>query len=195
MQKTLIELKSVKDTLIEETERCIKIESVKKSLEIEVKNLTVRLEEVEANALAGGKRVIAKLEARIRDVEIELEEEKRRHAETEKIMRKKEHRVKELLVQSEEDHKAVGILQDSVDKLTEKVKLYKRQLVETEGTTQTNLSRVRRFQRELEAAEDRADQAESNLTMIRAKHRSWVTTSQIPGGTRQVFVTQTEQEY
>ena len=104
-------------------------------------------------------------------------------------------RIKELLVQSEEDHKAVGILQDSVDKLTEKVKLYKRQLVETEGTTQTNLSRVRRFQRELEAAEDRADQAESNLTMIRAKHRSWVTTSQIPGGTRQVFVTQTEQEY
>lgn len=139
VQKTLIELKSVKDTLIEETERCIKIESVKKSLEIEVKNLTVRLEEVEANALAGGKRVIAKLEARIRDVEIELEEEKRRHAETEKIMRKKEHRIKELLVQSEEDHKAVGILQDSVDKLTEKVKLYKRQLVETEGTTQTNL--------------------------------------------------------
>jgi chromosome segregation ATPase len=195
VQKTLIELKSVKDTLIEETERCIKIESVKKSLEVEVRNLTVRLEEVEANALAGGKRVIAKLEARIRDVEIENEEEKRRHAETEKILRKKEHRIKELLVQSEEDHKAVGILQDSVDKLTEKVKLYKRQLVETEGSTQTNLSRVRRFQRELEAAEDRADQAESNLTMIRAKHRSWVTTSQIPGGTRQVFVTQTEQEY
>lgn len=185
----------MKDTLIEETERCIKIESVKKSLEIEVRNLTVRLEEVEANALAGGKRVIAKLEARIRDVELESEEEKRRHAETEKILRKKEHRIKELLVQSEEDHKAVGILQDSVDKLTEKVKLYKRQLVETEGSTQTNLSRVRRFQRELEAAEDRADQAESNLTMIRAKHRSWVTTSQIPGGTRQIFVTQTEQEY
>lgn len=131
MQKVQIELKSTKDTLIEETERCIKIESVKKSLEIEVKNLTVRLEEIEANALAGGKRVIAKLEARIRDCEIELEEEKRRHAETQKILRKKEHRVKELLVQSEEDHKAVGILQDSVDKLTEKVKLYKRQLVET----------------------------------------------------------------
>lgn len=195
MQKTQIELKSVKDTLIEESERCIKIESIKKSLEIEVKNLQVRLEEVEANALAGGKRVISKLEARIRDIEIEFEEEKRRHAETQKLLRKKEHRVKELLVQSEEDHKAVGILQDSVDKLTEKVKLYKRQLAETEGSTQTNLTRVRRFQRELEAAEERADQAESNLSLIRAKHRSWVTTSQIPGGTRQVFVTQTEQEY
>lgn len=62
-----------------------------------------------------------------------------------------------------------------------------------EGMSQSNLTRVRRFQRELEAAEDRADQAESNLSFIRAKHRSWVTTSQVPGGTRQVFVTEQEQ--
>lgn len=59
-----------------------------------------------------------------------------------------------------------------------------------EGMTSQNLTRVRRFQRELEAAEDRADQAESNLSFIRAKHRSWVTTSQVPGGTRQVFITE-----
>ncbi len=117
--------------MIEEQERYVKIESIKKSLEVEVKSLQVRLEEVEANALAGGKRVIAKLESRIRDVEIELEEEKRRHAETQKIMRKKEHRVKELLVQSEEDHKNVTLLQETCDKLNEKVKVYKRQLAET----------------------------------------------------------------
>lgn len=125
-----MELKSTKDVLVEETERLIKIESIKKSLEIEVKNLTVRLEEVEANALAGGKRVIAKLESRIKDVEIELEEERRRHAETQKVMRKKEHRVKELIMQSEEDHKAVSVLQEACDKLHEKVKMYKRQMTE-----------------------------------------------------------------
>jgi hypothetical protein len=34
-------------------------------LEIEVKNLSVRLEEVEANAIVGGKRIISKLEARV----------------------------------------------------------------------------------------------------------------------------------
>lgn len=60
-----------------------------------------------------------------------------------------------------------------------------------EGISQQNLSRVRRFQRELEAAEDRAEAAEGNLSMIRAKHRSWVTTNQIPGGgVRQVFITE-----
>jgi len=87
----------------------------------------------------------------------------------------------------------VTILQESVDKLTEKLKVYKRQLVEQEGASQSNLTRVRRYQRELDAAEDRAESAETNLSFIRAKHRSWVTTSSVPGGTRQVFVTQTEE--
>lgn len=71
------------------------------------------------------------------------------------------------------------------------MKLYQMILfVIQEGMSSQNLTRVRRFQRELEAAEDRADQAESNLSFIRAKHRSWVTTSQVPGGTRQVFITE-----
>jgi chromosome segregation ATPase len=130
VQKLSIELKSTKDLLIEEQERLVKLDSIKKSLEVEVRTLHVRIEEVEANALAGGKRVIAKLESRIRDVEIEVEEEKRRHAETEKILRKKDHRVKELVLQTEEDHKTISLLTESCDKLNEKVKVYKRQMQE-----------------------------------------------------------------
>ena len=60
------ELKHSLEVLQEEQTRVVKIETVKKSLEVEVKNLTVRLEEVEASAIAGGKRVISKLEARVR---------------------------------------------------------------------------------------------------------------------------------
>lgn len=56
-----------------------------------------------------------------------------------------------------------------------------------EGMSTQSVTRVRRFQRELEAAEDRADAAESNLSLIRAKHRSFVTTSH-PGS--QVYVVQ-----
>lgn len=47
---------------------------------------------------------------------------------------------------------------------------------------------MRRFQRELEAAEDRADVAESNLNLVRAKHRTFVTTSTVPGS--QVYLVQ-----
>jgi hypothetical protein len=64
-QKAQTELIRTVEILHEEQERVVKIESIKKTLEIEVKNLTIRLEEVETNALVGGKRIISKLEARV----------------------------------------------------------------------------------------------------------------------------------
>lgn len=59
-----------------------------------------------------------------------MDEEKRRHAETIKILRKKERNLKEIIIQGEEDHKNVTLLQETVDKLNQKVNLYKRQLQE-----------------------------------------------------------------
>lgn len=70
------------------------------------------------------------MEARIRDLELELEEEKRRHAETIKILRKKERTVKEVLIQCEEDQKNVILLQETLEKANAKINLYKRQLTE-----------------------------------------------------------------
>ena len=67
----------------------------------------------------------------VRDIELELDEEKRRHAETIKILRKKERQVKEIIIAAEEDRKNAMVATEQVDKLSEKVKMYKRQLNET----------------------------------------------------------------
>jgi len=183
-QKSQLELVRTVEILHEEQERVLKIESIKKTLEIEVKNLTVRLEEVETNALVGGKRIISKLEARLRDFELELDEEKRRHAETTKILRKKERSVKEMMMQIEEDNSSMALLQEALDKVGQKANAYKRQLQEMESVSATAVTRVRRSQRELEAAEERAEVAESNLSLVRAKHRSFVT---VTPGSSQVY--------
>ncbi|XP_071530231.1 paramyosin, long form-like isoform X2 [Panulirus ornatus] len=184
LSKTTVELKRTVELLHEEQERYVKIESIKKSLEVEVKNLSIRIENIEANALASTKRMVAKLEARVHELEVALDEERRLHQETIKLLRKKERNVKELVLQCEEDHKNIQILQETLDKTYEKINIYKRQLNEQESVSSTNLTRVRRFQRELEAAEERAEAAESNLQMIRAKHRTFVTcqTTTLPGG-------------
>lgn len=63
-------------------------------------------------------------------MELELEEEKRRHAETIKILRKKERTVKEVMIQCEEDQKNVMLLQETLEKATQKINIYKRQLNE-----------------------------------------------------------------
>lgn len=97
--------------------------------------MSVRLEEVEANAVVGARRMISKLEARLRDLEAELDEEKRRHSETIKILRKKERTVKEIVIQCEEDQKAIAMLTENLDKANQKIGMYKRQLTEQVSIT------------------------------------------------------------
>lgn len=67
--------------------------------------MQVRLDEAENNALKGGKKAIAKLEQRVRELENELDGEQRRHADAQKNLRKSERRIKELSFQADEDRK------------------------------------------------------------------------------------------
>merc|ERR1719462_186166 len=90
---------------------------------------------------------------------------------------KKERSIKELILQSEEDRKNIIILQDSLDKLNEKIKMYKRQLEEQESISNSNIMRVKKFQRELESAESRAEEAESTLSQFRSRERVFAAAS------------------
>ena len=64
------------------------------SCHLQVKELQARLDEAEASALKGGKRMIQKLETRVRELEVEVDSESRRHQETNKGMRKQDRRLK-----------------------------------------------------------------------------------------------------
>jgi len=89
-----------------------------------------RLDETDAQAMKGGRKTVAKLEQRVRELEVELETEQKRYQETEKNMRKQERRVKELALQAEEDRKAHEQFKGTIDQLQQKVKTYKRQVEE-----------------------------------------------------------------
>ncbi|XP_059767991.1 myosin-8-like, partial [Balaenoptera ricei] len=147
------------------------LERMKKNLEQTVKDLQHRLDEAEQLALKGGKKHIQKLEARVRELEGEVESEQKRNAEAVKGLWKHERRVKELTYQTEEDRKNVLRLQDLVDKLQAKVKSYKRQAEEAEEQSNANLAKFHKLQHELEEAEERADIAESQVNKLRVKSR------------------------
>ena len=53
------------DELRTEQEHSVQVEKFRKSLEIQIKDMQVRLDEAEAAALKGGRRTIEKLEARV----------------------------------------------------------------------------------------------------------------------------------
>ncbi|XP_037666753.1 myosin-2 isoform X4 [Choloepus didactylus] len=175
-KKAITDAAMMAEELKKEQDTSAHLERMKKNLEQTVKDLQNRLDEAEQLALKGGKKQIQKLEARVRELEGEVESEQKRSAEAIKGLRKHERRVKELTYQTEEDRKNILRLQDLVDKLQAKVKSYKRQAEEAEEQSNTTLSKFRKIQHELEEAEERADIAESQVNKLRVKSREVHTT-------------------
>ncbi|KAM9281173.1 myosin heavy chain, skeletal muscle, adult-like [Morus bassanus] len=172
-KKAITDAAMMAEELKKEQDTSAHLERMKKNLDQTVKDLQHRLDEAEQLALKGGKKQIQKLEARVRELEGEVDAEQKRSAEAVKGVRKYERRVKELTYQSEEDRKNILRLQDLVDKLQMKVKSYKRQAEEAEELSNVNLSKFRKIQHELEEAEERADIAESQVNKLRAKSREF----------------------
>ncbi|XP_004398483.1 PREDICTED: myosin-4 [Odobenus rosmarus divergens] len=170
-KKAITDAAMMAEELKKEQDTSAHLERMKKNLEQTVKDLQHCLDEAEQLALKGGKKQIQKLEARVRELENEVENEQKHNVEAVKGLRKHERRVKELTYQTEEDRKNILRLQDLVDKLQTKVKAYKRQAEEAEEQSNVNLAKFRKIQHELEEAEERADIAESQVNKLRVKSR------------------------
>jgi len=149
-KKAMVDAARLADELRAEQDHAQAAETTKKTLEAQVKDLTLRLEETETVALKSIKRNVGKLEGRVRELETQFDDEARRHADAQKNLRKAERRIKELSFQSEEDKKNHERMQDLVDKLQQKIKTYKRQIDEAEEIAAMNLAKYRKAQGELE---------------------------------------------
>lgn len=170
-KKAVTDAAMMAEELKKEQDTSSHLERMKKNMEQTIKDLQHRLDEAEQIAMKGGKKQIQKLEARVRELENELEGEQRRCNDAVKGARKIERRIKELTYQTDEDRKNNIRLQDLVDKLQLKVKSYKRSAEEAEEQSNTNLVKFRKLQHELDEAEERADIAESQVNKLRVKTR------------------------
>ncbi|XP_011799339.1 PREDICTED: myosin-4-like [Colobus angolensis palliatus] len=170
-KKAMTDAARMAEELRQEQDHCMHLEKIKKNYEVTIKDLQAKMEEAEQLALKGGKRTIMKLEARIKELETELDGEQKQHAETVKTLRKNERRLKELIFQTEEDHKTNQRMQELVEKLQNKLKIYKRQIEEAEDQANQTLARYRKTVHELDDAEERAGMAETALNKLRTRHR------------------------
>uniref|UniRef100_A0AAY5EKG3 Myosin heavy chain 7 n=1 Tax=Electrophorus electricus TaxID=8005 RepID=A0AAY5EKG3_ELEEL len=170
-KKAITDAAMMAEELKKEQDTSAHLERMKKNMEQTIKDLQHRLDEAEQIAMKGGKKQVQKLEARVRELENEVELEQRKASDFVKGIRKYERRIKELTYQTEEDRKNLTRLQDLVDKLQLKVKSYKRAAEEAEEQSNANLGKFRKLQHELDEAEERADIAESQVNKLRAKSR------------------------
>lgn len=130
-----------------------------------------KIDEAEAYARAEGKRIAAKYEGRLTQLETELDLERARYQELLKDLRRNERRVKDLLSQIDEEQTKVLALTDSLSKTNDKLRIYKCQIETAESSAAQVLTRARRLERELEDAEQRAEVVTTTLIRSRSVHR------------------------
>merc|ERR1711902_228432 len=139
---------------------------------IDAARLADELRAEQETALKGGKKALAKMETRIRELESELDAENRRLGDAQKNLRKSERHVKELTYTQDEDRKDNERMQALIDQLQGKIKSYKKQIEEAEEIAALNLAKYRQVQNNLQSSGERADLHEQALAKMKASSRA-----------------------
>jgi myosin heavy chain 6/7 len=166
-KKAMIDAARLADELRAEQEHSSQQDKAKRSLEAQIGELEHRLAEANDLASKSGRAALAKLESRIRELEIELGSVQSKTSEAYKSFQKAERRVKELQFQQDEDHKNQERMTELANKLQQKIKTYKKQIEEAEEIAALNLAKYRKAQQEMEEAEERSKLAEGQLSSAR----------------------------
>lgn len=169
-KKAMVDAARLSDELRGEQDHVSNQEKAKRALESQLNELDNRLAEANDMAIKGGRNAMAKLESRIRELEIELGSIQTRTSEAAKGYQKSERYIKELQFQQDEDRKNQGRMTELAQKLQQKIKTYKKQIEEAEEIAALNLAKNRKAQQELEECEDRSKMAEVQLTVARQSY-------------------------
>merc|ERR1719483_69496 len=104
-KRAMVDAARLADELRAEQDHVAAESRAKRALDTQLGELESRLADAEATAMKGGKNAMAKLELRIRELEMELGSVQSRTGESYKAFQRAERRVKELQFQQEEDRK------------------------------------------------------------------------------------------
>merc|ERR1712072_1555524 len=162
-KKAMVDAARLADELRSEQDHASVLSKTKRSLETQMAEMENRLADANESAMRGGKNAMAKLESRIRELEIELGTVQTHTGDNMKAHQKAERKIKELQFQNDEDKKNQGRMSELASKLQQKIKTYKKQIEEAEEIAALNLAKFRKAQQELEETEDRARLAEGAL--------------------------------
>merc|ERR1712242_646907 len=154
-KRAMVDAARLADELRAEQDHSSAQGKAKRALETQIAEVELRLGEANEVAAKGGRNAMAKLEARIRELEIELGTIQSKTSESYKAFQKAERHVKELQFQQDEDRKNADRMSELATKLQQKIRTYKKQIEEAEEIAALNLAKYRKAQQDLEENEER----------------------------------------
>ncbi|XP_063109246.1 myosin-14 isoform X4 [Cavia porcellus] len=170
-RKLLLQVDTLTTELSTERSFSAKAESGRQQLERQIQELRGHLGEEDAGARARQKMTIATLESKLSQAEEQLEQESRERILSGKLLRRAEKRLKEVVLQVEEERRVADQLRDQLEKANLRVKQLKRQLEEAEEEASRAQAGRRRLQRELEDVTESAESMNREVTTLRNRLR------------------------
>ncbi|XP_039190915.1 myosin-10-like isoform X5 [Crotalus tigris] len=166
-RKLSMQVETITTELAAERSFSQKTENARQQLERQNKDLRAKLGEMDSSVKSKYKLAIATLESKVAQLEEQLEQESRERMLSGKLVRRAEKKLKEVLLQVDEERRNADQYKDQVEKGHLRLKQLKRQLEEAEEeASRANASR-RRMQRELEDVTESAESMNREVTSLR----------------------------
>ncbi|XP_062819481.1 cingulin-like protein 1 isoform X2 [Anolis carolinensis] len=162
------QIEQMRSELLQERTSRQDLECDKISLDRQNKDLKSRILHLEGSYRSSKEGLLVQMEARIVELEERLENEERDRANLQLGNRRLERKVKELMMQVDDEHLS---LTDQKDQLSLRLKAMKRQVEEAEEEIDRLESSKKKLQRDLEEQVDLNDQLQGQLSAIKQELR------------------------
>lgn len=171
LKKANLQIDQINTDLNLERSHAQKNENARQQLERQNKELKVKLQEMEGTVKSKYKASITALEAKIAQLEEQLDNETKERQAASKQVRRAEKKLKDVLLQVEDERRNAEQYKDQADKASTRLKQLKRQLEEAEEEAQRANASRRKLQRELEDATETADAMNREVSSLKNKLR------------------------
>ncbi|XP_077313454.1 myosin-10-like isoform X4 [Lithobates pipiens] len=168
-RKYTLQVETITTELAAERSFSQKAENARQQMERQNKELKVKLNEMDSTVRSKYKITIASLEAKIAQLEEQMEQESKERVVANKLVRRAEKRLKEVLVQVEEERRNADQFKEQLEKAHIRMKQLKRQLEECEEEASRANSNRRRLQRELEDVTESAESMNREVNTLRSR--------------------------
>ncbi|XP_049740286.1 myosin-9 isoform X1 [Elephas maximus indicus] len=169
LKKTNLQIDQLNTDLNLERSQAQKNENARQQMERQNKELKVKLQEMEGTVKSKYKAAIAALEAKITQLEEQLDNETKERQAACKQVRRAEKKLKDVMLQVDDERRNAEQFKDQADKASTRLKQLKRQLEEAEEEAQRANASRRKLQRELEDATETADAMNREVSSLKNK--------------------------
>ncbi|XP_010014139.1 PREDICTED: myosin-9 isoform X2 [Nestor notabilis] len=171
LKKANLQIDQMNADLNAERSNAQKNENARQQMERQNKELKLKLQEMESAVKSKYKATVTALEAKIAQLEEQLDMETKERQAASKQVRRAEKKLKDILLQVDDERRNAEQFKDQADKANMRLKQLKRQLEEAEEEAQRANASRRKLQRELEDATETADAMNREVSSLKSKLR------------------------